>query len=82
MRFVWAVAAFVLAALMIGAGIAQRTVFQGPKTETASISVEEDALSNLGAKLGDHITWDIQGAQIETVVTSVRRVDWALTGTL
>ncbi|WP_137844927.1 glycosyl transferase [Microbacterium sp. 2FI] len=43
MRFVWAVAAFVLAALMIGAGIAQRTVFQGPDTETASISVEEDA---------------------------------------
>ena len=31
MRFVWAVAAFVLAAVMIGAGIAQRTVFQGPK---------------------------------------------------
>ena len=30
MRFVWAVAAFVLAAVMIGAGIAQRTVFQGP----------------------------------------------------
>ena len=30
-RFVWAVAAFVLAAVMIGAGIAQRTVFQGPE---------------------------------------------------
>ncbi|MCR2763698.1 glycosyl transferase [Microbacterium sp. zg.B48] len=43
MRFVWAVAAFVLAAVMIGAGIAQRTVFQGPKTETAAISVSEDA---------------------------------------
>ena len=43
MRFVWAVAAFVLAAVMIGAGIAQRTVFQGPTTETATISVEEDA---------------------------------------
>ncbi len=43
MRFVWAVAAFVLAALMIGAGIAQRTVFQGPKTETTAISVEESA---------------------------------------
>ena len=42
-RFVWAVAAFVLAAVMIGAGIAQRTIFQGPKTETAAISVEEDA---------------------------------------
>ncbi|MFB7891317.1 glycosyl transferase [Microbacterium sp. NPDC056044] len=41
MRFVWAVAAFVLATVMIGAGIAQRTIFQGPKTETAAISVEE-----------------------------------------
>ncbi|KAA9110696.1 glycosyl transferase [Microbacterium rhizomatis] len=41
MRFVWAVAAFVLAAVMIGGGIAQRTVFQGPKTETATISAEQ-----------------------------------------
>ncbi|WP_426319737.1 glycosyl transferase [Microbacterium sp. E-13] len=41
MRFVWAVAAFVLAAVMIGAGIAQRTIFQGPRTETTAISVEE-----------------------------------------
>jgi hypothetical protein len=37
------VAAFVLAAVMIGAGIAQRTIFQGPRTETATISVEDDA---------------------------------------
>ena len=43
MRFVWAVAAFVLAALMIGAGIAQRTVFQGPKTETAAVVVDQGA---------------------------------------
>lgn len=43
MRFVWAVVAFVLAAVMIGAGIAQRTVFQGPRTETASVSVSQDA---------------------------------------
>lgn len=42
MRFVWAVVAFIVAAVMIGAGIAQRTVFQGPKTETAPISVEQD----------------------------------------
>jgi hypothetical protein len=42
-RFVWAVAAFVLAAVMIGAGIAQRTVFQGPKSDTVGISVSEDA---------------------------------------
>lgn len=43
MRFVWAVAAFVLAAVMIGAGIAQRTIFQGPETAIASISVEDEA---------------------------------------
>ncbi len=42
MRFVWAVVAFIIAAVMIGAGIAQRTVFQGPKTETAPISIEQD----------------------------------------
>ena len=41
-RFVWAVAAFVLATVMIGAGIAQRTIFQGPRTDTVAISVEED----------------------------------------
>lgn len=43
MRFVWAVAAFVLAAVMIGAGIAQRTVFQGPETETSAVETTEDA---------------------------------------
>lgn len=42
-RFVWAVAAFVLAAVMIGAGIAQRTIFQGPETDIAAISTSEEA---------------------------------------
>ncbi|UUT35429.1 glycosyl transferase [Microbacterium elymi] len=37
MRFVWAVAAFVLAAVMIATGIAARTVFQGPKIETSAV---------------------------------------------
>jgi hypothetical protein len=36
-RFVWAVAAFIVAAVMIGAGIAQRTVFQGPPTRSAEL---------------------------------------------
>ena len=43
MRFVWAVAAFILAAVMIGAGISQRTIFQGPETQTAAISAEREA---------------------------------------
>ncbi len=43
MRFVWAVAAFVLAAVLIGAGIAQRTVFHGPSTQSAEIALSDDA---------------------------------------
>lgn len=39
MRFVWAVVAFVLAAVLIGTGIAQRTVFLGPKDVTAELKV-------------------------------------------
>jgi hypothetical protein len=42
-RFVWAVAAFVLAAVLIGAGIAQRTVFHGPSTQSADIALSDDA---------------------------------------
>ncbi|MBT2474949.1 glycosyl transferase, partial [Microbacterium sp. ISL-103] len=43
MRFVWAVVAFVLAAGLIAAGIAQRTIFVGPSTQTVSVSVDEPA---------------------------------------
>ncbi len=43
MRFVWAVVAFVLAAVLIGAGIAQRTIFVGPSSEEARVDIEEPA---------------------------------------
>ncbi|MDN3444511.1 glycosyl transferase [Microbacterium sp. APC 3901] len=43
MRFVWAVVAFVLAAGLIAAGIAQRTIFMGPSTQEVSVTVEEPA---------------------------------------
>ncbi|WP_311257395.1 glycosyl transferase [Microbacterium sp. WCS2018Hpa-9] len=43
MRFVWAVMAFVLAAGLIAAGIAQRTIFMGPSTQEVSVAVEEPA---------------------------------------
>ncbi|MDQ0645700.1 hypothetical protein [Microbacterium murale] len=43
MRFVWAVVAFVLATLLIGAGIAQRTIFLGPSAQQTELSVEESA---------------------------------------
>ena len=41
MRFVWAVVAFVLATLLIGAGIAQRTIFMGPTDQQLELSVDE-----------------------------------------
>lgn len=40
MRFVWAVVAFVIAAVMIGAGIAQRTVFHGPSETTTTVQTQ------------------------------------------
>ena len=40
MRFVWAVLAFVLAAVLIGTGIAQRTIFLGPKDVSAELTVK------------------------------------------
>lgn len=43
MRFVWAVVAFVLAALMIGAGIAQRTIFTASDAQTVPIESSSDA---------------------------------------
>ncbi|MGM7677608.1 glycosyl transferase [Microbacterium sp. A94] len=56
MRFVWAVVAFVLATLLIGAGIAQRTIFMGPSAQQAELSIEEPAPYLLvdGAVLREH----------------------------
>lgn len=42
MRFVWAVVAFIVAAGLVGVGVAQRTVFLGPDSETFTVESEED----------------------------------------
>lgn len=47
MRFVWAVVAFVLAALLIGAGIAQRTLFLGPSSQEQELTTEQPAAYTL-----------------------------------
>lgn len=39
MRFIWAVVAFILAAALIGAGIAQRTILLGPTEQTEDLPV-------------------------------------------
>jgi putative ABC transport system permease protein len=43
----------------------------------ARISVEEGLAAELGVDVGDRITWDVQGVQIETEIASLRRVEWA-----
>jgi len=55
-RFVWAIIAFVLATLMIGAGVAQRTILEAPATETATLTTDADAPYVLidGAVLASH----------------------------
>lgn len=46
-RFVLAIGAFILAALCIGGGIAQRTIFLGPDTQDVSFSTSGDAAYTL-----------------------------------
>jgi len=41
------------------------------------ISVSQDMAEQLRVTVGDRIAWDVQGARVETRVTSVREVDWA-----
>jgi putative ABC transport system permease protein len=40
------------------------------------VSLERDVARELGVKLNDTITWNIQGVLIPTVVTSLREVRW------
>ena len=44
---------------------------------TPQISVERELASELKVKVGDVITWNVQGVQIPTRITSTREVTWA-----
>ena len=46
-------------------------------TPLARVSLEEELADDLEVELGDRITWDFGGRMVESVVTSVRTVDWA-----
>jgi putative ABC transport system permease protein len=41
------------------------------------ISMESELASDLRVLVGDRITWDIQGVEVETRIASLRLVDWA-----
>jgi putative ABC transport system permease protein len=40
------------------------------------VSVERDLAKSLGVGVGDTLRWQIQGVEIDTVVASLRQVDW------
>jgi putative ABC transport system permease protein len=41
------------------------------------VSAEQDVARSLGISPGDRVTWDVSGIRVESVITSLRRVDWA-----
>ena len=47
------------------------------KSDTGEVSFEKDVADELHIKLGDVVTWDVQGVQIPSRVTSLREVTWA-----
>lgn len=54
--------------------------FEGTAPEDAAVvpvSLEAELAGDLGVGLGSRITWDVAGAEVESVVTSLREVDWA-----
>jgi putative ABC transport system permease protein len=45
--------------------------------EPAPVSLEKGIAEDLRVGVGDLVTWDVQGVQVPTRVTSLREVDWA-----
>jgi putative ABC transport system permease protein len=47
-----------------------------PQGSPPRISMEDDLARSLGVAVGDHVTWNLQGVEVETVIASLRSVDW------
>lgn len=61
-----------------GTGSMRRPASAGDGVQLpARVSIEREVATSLGVELGDTLTWDVQGRAIESVITSVREVDWA-----
>jgi putative ABC transport system permease protein len=41
------------------------------------VSAEQDVARSLGIGIGDRVSWDFAGVRVESVITSIRTVDWA-----
>lgn len=47
-----------------------------PDAAVVPVSAERDIAAELGIGLGDTLSWDVQGVEVPTVVSSLREVDW------
>ena len=48
-----------------------------PDAAVTPVSLEIEIAKDLAVGLGDRITWDVGGVEVESEVTSLREVDWA-----
>ena len=48
-----------------------------PGEPAPEVSLDKEVARDLGLKLGDVITWDVQGLKVRTRLTSLREVNWA-----
>ena len=44
--------------------------------EPYPVSLSENVIEDFGVDVGDRITWNVQGVEVESVVNSIRRVRW------
>jgi putative ABC transport system permease protein len=50
---------------------------RGEKRDTGEVSMEQEVARELRIKVGDVVTWNVQGVMVPTRVTSLREVTWA-----
>lgn len=50
--------------------------FSARSDNLGQVSLDTSVVSDMGVKLGDTITWNVQGVRIPTLVTSTRAVKW------
>jgi putative ABC transport system permease protein len=46
-------------------------------TKVYPMSLATDVADDLHVTVGDHVTWQVQGLEVPTVIVSLRKVDWA-----
>lgn len=49
----------------------------GPKHDLIQVTISEGMMEDLEVKVGDMLTFDMQGVPIEVSISGVRKVDWA-----